>query len=208
VAIETIYPHATAATGENLLTPPYADPADFADVARLTAIVPGGCHLWLGELFGNNGYGRVTVTVEAPDLYGPRLRLETMPHRYAWSAWHGTIPDGGHVLHQCDEPLCAPLTARAVDGHLHTGNPLDNALECARRGRQGSTRHGLRQYGADTRPRLDRARQLQAAVRSALRAGRPLADAVAEHREAGSPRRGQLVLPLRIPQQRHLRLVG
>ena len=194
MAIETVGRLAITATGEHIHTPPHADPITFADFARQVAIVPGGCHLWLGDTLSD--YGIVDDAL-------------TGAHRYAWSAWHGPIPDGADILHACDEPLCAPLTPDVLAGHLHAGDALANAAERAGRGRQGSTRHGLRQHGADTRPRQERSLELQRAIIAANRRGRPLADAVERHRLAGSPRFGQYALPITVPEQpaRPLRLV-
>ncbi len=50
-------------------------------------------------------------------------------HRWAWSFTNGPIPDGMHVLHSCDRPLCCN------PAHLHLGTHADNMRERTERGR-------------------------------------------------------------------------
>lgn len=53
-----------------------------------------GCWSWTGYR-DPNGYGR--------------LRVDGVPklaHRLSWELYRGTIPEGMHVLHRCDNPPC------------------------------------------------------------------------------------------------------
>ena len=77
-----------------------------------------GCHVWTGgttkgyaqcrRLDGKNGYG----------------------HRHAWELAHGAIPEGAHVLHRCDNPLCVNVA------HLFLGTNADNMRDKTAKGRQ------------------------------------------------------------------------
>ena len=50
-------------------------------------------------------------------------------HRWAWMLVHGSIPDGLHVLHRCDNPPCFRPS------HLFLGTDADNARDMASKGR-------------------------------------------------------------------------
>lgn len=54
-----------------------------------------------------------------------------LTHRLSWELHNGPIPDGLFVLHRCDNPLCVR------PDHLFLGTKQDNALDCARKGRNG-----------------------------------------------------------------------
>lgn len=53
------------------------------------------------------------------------------PARRVWTALNGEIPHGQHVLHSCDNRLCANPT------HLYLGTVQQNARDRQARGRQG-----------------------------------------------------------------------
>lgn len=71
------------------------------------------CWLWTAAL-GSDGYGQ----------YG-----EYRAHRMAWYLTHGTIPDGLHVLHKCDNPPCVNPS------HLFMGTHANNMLDRSVKGR-------------------------------------------------------------------------
>lgn len=54
-------------------------------------------------------------------------------HRVAWELTHGTIPEGRHVLHDCDNPSCVR------PDHLHLGDQASNMGEMFARGRRVAT---------------------------------------------------------------------
>lgn len=58
----------------------------------------------------------------------------TGAHRVAWLIEHGSIPDGLHVLHRCDNPSCVRVS------HLFLGTKFDNARDNALKGRHPSKR--------------------------------------------------------------------
>lgn len=71
-----------------------------------------GCWLWTGATTGG----------ERPGSYG-QLRLDrrmVLAHRAMYEAFVGAIPDGMHVLHRCDTPLCVN------PAHLFVGTQRDN----------------------------------------------------------------------------------
>lgn len=81
----------------------------------------GPCWLWTGCY--TRGYG-----------FNP-LFPEKRAHRMSWLIHKGEIPQGKHVLHQCDNPPCVN------PNHLFIGTPQDNATDRGNKGRQVSL-HG------------------------------------------------------------------
>jgi len=50
-------------------------------------------------------------------------------HRFSWQLHYGAIPDGMHILHKCDTPLCVR------PDHLFLGTHADNMHDFASKGR-------------------------------------------------------------------------
>lgn len=59
----------------------------------------------------------------------------TRAHRAAWSLFRFPIPNGLHVLHRCDVPLCVNPE------HLFLGTIQDNASDRVAKGRQSKGEH-------------------------------------------------------------------
>lgn len=199
-----VYPLAMSFDGQPVPTPPGTDPAQWASFVRWVVPVRGGCFFWMGKLFGA-GYGRYKIPAQPDTLFGgATISRVTGAHRHAYSVFHGD-PGGAHVLHECDEPLCAPVTADGVSAHLMLGDAGINAEDRERRGRGGRRRHAVRRHGADTRERHDRSVQLQAAIRASLALGIAadgLLPVIQEIYRAGDPNRDQLSLLPGLPQRR------
>ena len=77
-------------------------------LARVEPVTESGCWIWVGWK-GPRGYGGV---------YRNHRRLYA--HRVAWELYHGEIPKGLCVLHQCDVPCCVN------PDHLFLGSHKDN----------------------------------------------------------------------------------
>lgn len=76
-----------------------------------------GCWLWLGHL-DSLGYGRVRIQGRSVGA-----------HRYFYSMYKGSIPEGLHVLHVCDVRCCVN------PNHLFLGSHSDNMQDMYRKGR-------------------------------------------------------------------------
>lgn len=75
------------------------------------------CWEWTGYTF-SDGYGGFC------DNY-----WMSRAHRYSWLLANGPIPDGLHVLHKCDNPLCVR------PDHLFIGTEMENKHDCMAKGR-------------------------------------------------------------------------
>lgn len=102
----------------------------FAKTKRATEIRMGmatPCLEWQAART-HNGYGKFKINDKM-----------TRAHRAAWEDKHGTIPDGIHALHKCDNPPCVD------DEHLFLGTQVDNAKDMVAKSRQASgERNGSR----------------------------------------------------------------
>jgi hypothetical protein len=112
-----------------------------------------GCWIWQGGT-NENGYGRMR-------LANPRRQV--YPHRAAYEAFIGPIPDGLKVLHRCDVPRCIN------PNHLFIGTQKDNIRDCNSKGRlvnnQGE-KHGM------VKLTEDQVREIRAAAGSHAKIGR------------------------------------
>lgn len=80
-----------------------------------------GCWLWLGH-HNKSGHGKITIAD------GTKRGRKEYAHRVSWLLFRGPIPDGLHVLHDCDNPFCVN------PDHLHLGTHADNMREASERG--------------------------------------------------------------------------
>jgi HNH endonuclease len=79
-----------------------------------------GCWDWKG-IKNKAGYGRMT-----------RGRQNfILAHRFSFERFVGPIPEGMHVLHNCDNPSCPR------PDHLFPGTDLDNVHDMLAKGRNG-----------------------------------------------------------------------
>lgn len=82
------------------------------------------CWEWTGPLMWN-GYG--TMPVKAANGWRP-----VPAHRVAWGITHGSIPDGLHVCHHCDNRRCVR------PDHLFLGTQQDNLTDMVVKGRSSA----------------------------------------------------------------------
>ena len=173
------------------VAPAGVEPGLWARFVAQVVVLPGGrpgggCHLWLGRP-RDDGYGQFW-------LPGGRV---IRAHRFAWAVWHGPVDRRTVIRHQCDEPLCTPITRAAVDEHLAAGTQADNVVDRELRGRGHHRRGGVRSWTVDRRGMAARSRALHDAVHAALAAGAEpvdLVDVVARVRAEGASSPGQLPL--------------
>ena len=97
--------------------------------ARFWALVdqsagPDACWQWLGSI--SHGYGQFSFG-------GRSVRQNVRAHRYALSTVT-PLPEGAHVLHSCDNPLCVNPK------HLRIGTHEDNMRDMAARERSRTTK--------------------------------------------------------------------
>jgi hypothetical protein len=70
-----------------------------------------GCHVWQSTM-RKDGYGHFW-----------RDGSIQKAHRVAWEIFIGSVPEGLHVLHKCDNRKCVNLK------HLYLGTPSDNVRD-------------------------------------------------------------------------------
>lgn len=97
--------------------------------AKVANLGGEGCWLWTGWKGGPDGskYGYISV--------GGRAGRGCRAHRVSWELHHGPIPEGMHVLHKCDVPLCVNPE------HLFLGTRSDNMQDMISKGRDKSVTH-------------------------------------------------------------------
>lgn len=81
----------------------------------------------------------------------------SLAHRVAWELFHGPIPEGICVLHECDNPPCVNSS------HLFLGTDADNAADKVQKGRH---LFGQKHYMAKLNE--DQVRAIRADARSAI----------------------------------------
>ena len=81
------------------------------------------CWPFTGTARGIKGYGRVTIA-----------RKTYLPHRIAYVAEYGSIPEGMFILHKCNNPLCCN------PNHLYAGTHQENMDDAKRNGKIGGPR--------------------------------------------------------------------
>lgn len=84
--------------------------------------MPTGCLEWTGKIT-RLGYGQIKINGK-----------NVSTHRFAWTTVHGSIPDGIHVLHHCDNPPCCDVE------HLFLGTRADNMADKIAKGRDHNQR--------------------------------------------------------------------
>ncbi len=109
---------------------------------------------------------------------GPRAKRKTCPygwysqmrvHRFAYEYFVGAIPDGLHVLHECDNSLCAN------PDHLRLGTHEENMADMHARGRHWAVRGEAVARSVLTPARVR-------AIRRAIKRGDTLASIAKRHR--------------------------
>lgn len=88
-----------------------------------------GCWVWPRCTRQNIGKRQVVGNYARMGVGGNR---SDYVHRVSYMIHHGDIPEGGHVLHSCDNPPCVNPS------HLRLGTPSDNQQESVEKGRHYS----------------------------------------------------------------------
>jgi hypothetical protein len=115
-----------------------------ADLSRFWAKVDvrsaGECWLWTASKLGGR-YGQFCVTIVTTQHH-------LLAHRVAWELGHQRpIPEGLHVMHFCDVPLCVN------PAHLIAGTHTDNMRDASRKGRLNVPRKRNRERIAEIQTR-------------------------------------------------------
>lgn len=79
-----------------------------------------GCWLWSGSTRGFKSHQYGTLNINGKNLSA---------HRLSFEVFKGSIPDGLHIMHKCDNTYCIN------PDHLVAGTRKDNMDDCVRKGR-------------------------------------------------------------------------
>lgn len=74
--------------------------------------------MWIGSFYTDSPYGYINVK-----------QKQVAAHRYSYQLNKGEIPEGLHILHECDNPTCVN------PDHLRAGTPADNIKDMMNKGR-------------------------------------------------------------------------
>ena len=184
--------------GEPVPTPAGVDPKRWRKFCAQVVMLPGnGCHLWASAPRRGDGYGQFWA--KPGDLAGvagdgvPMLpgmadvdqdQERTRPrtwraHRFAYVAITGhLLRQDDFLMHLCDQPLCVPVTAEALEHHLAPADNRTNSLDRDQKGRTITpTQFGRTAWsrGPANGP-LRRSLAIHAALTDALAAGVGRAD--------------------------------
>lgn len=86
-------------------------------LSEVEQIPIAGCWIWTGRVDGN-GYGRAAI---GDQYFGA--------HKLSFILFNGDVPEGLHVCHRCDVPLCVN------PHHLFAGTRSQNMSDAFRKGR-------------------------------------------------------------------------
>lgn len=107
---------------------------------------PTDCWIWTGAI-SDDGYGRYWTAA------GGRQKV-LRPHRYAYQLITGHEPQG-HILHECDFPLCVHADVDVEISHLRDGTNAENVADRAKRSRSGNQHTSTSIVGAPRRARYE-----------------------------------------------------
>jgi hypothetical protein len=111
-----------------------------------------GCWIWLASI-NKRGYGQL-MDNQSRQLLGLPDRHPALAHRVSWTLHYGSIPNGFHVLHRCDQRWCVN------PDHLFIGTNHDNCLDASQKGRLKGKNHAVGEQVATAKLNEDIVRQI------------------------------------------------